>query len=51
MTPKAHSVFPTTLWSVDLFELSQHFAHWRRRIAAQRLSQDESRGRSTRLGE
>jgi len=51
MTSKAHLVFPTTLWSVDLFELSQHFAHWRRRIAAQRLSQDESRGRSTRLGE
>jgi hypothetical protein len=35
----------------DLSELSPHFAHWRSRIAAQRLSQDESRGRSTRLGE
>lgn len=50
MTPKAHLVFPTTLWSVDLSELSPHFADWRSRIAALRANQDESRGRSTRLG-
>ena len=50
MKPKSHSVFPTTIWTVDLSELSPHFAQWRSRINALRSSQEGLRARSTRQG-
>ena len=50
MVPTAHQIFPTTVWSVPLPGLEAYLPGWRTHLAAQRDTEQEGRGRSTRLG-